>query len=102
MEFITGLFAQPPCPPEKKRDVDRLIEELIKIGSTDDYLSERPGGTFNMQCRHVLARDIGKRLHEIGGLPLMTFAEKKVKRKLKMVLASHLGYCWTDIGDWKY
>lgn len=102
MDFFTSLFVQPPCPPEKRHEVDRLIEELIKIGRTDDYLSERPGGGYNIQCRHLRARDIGKRLHEIGGLPLMSFAAKKVKRKLKKIISSHLDYCWIDIGDWQY
>jgi hypothetical protein len=101
VEFLRDLFAQPPCPPALRQTVDKLIEDLIQIGRTDDFLSERPGSPFNMQCRHTRAREIGKRLFEIGGLDLMLFARRQVRRKLKQNLASHLDYAWTDVGDWE-
>ena len=41
------------------------------------------------------------KLNQIGGLELMQAARAHVKRKLKMVMAEHLDYCWQGIGDWK-
>jgi hypothetical protein len=100
MGFFDFLSGKKPYPPEQKAEVNRLIEELIKIGKQDDYLSERPGGPFNSQCRHIRARDIGRRLNEIGNLDLMELAFKQVKKKLGVNLSSHLEYAWTDIGKW--
>ena len=100
MGFLTDLFGPKPFPAHAKQDVDKLLSELIRIGATDDYLSERPGPPFNLQCRHIRARDIGKRFHEIGGLPMMEYAHKIVRKKLGMKLVSHLEYAWSDIGDW--
>jgi hypothetical protein len=76
------------------------MDELIMIGKTDDYLSERPGGGFNMQCRHIRTREIGSRLHEIGGFELMEDANNKVRKKLGVSLSEHLFYAWAEIGDW--
>ncbi len=100
MGFLADLFGLKPYPAHAKEEVQRLIAELIRIGETDDYLSERPGPPFNYQCRHNRARDIGKRLDELGGYALMMFAHGKVKKKLGKVLVSHLEYAWTDIGNW--
>jgi hypothetical protein len=100
MDLLSGIFRKPPYPPNLKPEVDRLIDELIKIGQLDDFLSERPGGPFNAQCRHTRARDIGRRLGEIGGLPLMEMAQQKVRKKLGANLAAHLEYAWTDVGPW--
>jgi hypothetical protein len=77
-----------------------LVSELIRIGETDDFLSERPGPPFNFQCRHIRSREIGKRLDELGGLRLMEFVHKKVKKKLGKILVSHLEYAWSEIGNW--
>lgn len=100
MGFISELFGPKPYPAHAKEEVDRLVNELIRIGETDDFLSERPGPLFNFQCRHIRTRDIGKRLHELGGMRLMEYVYKKVQKKLGKVLASHLEYAWTEIGDW--
>ena len=102
MDFVRGLFAGPPPAPSSNRpEVNKLLEELVKIGKTDDYLSERPGSPFNAQCRHLRARQIGKRLHEIGGLELMQYAHQFVRRKIGRGLSDHLEYAWVDVGDWK-
>jgi len=71
------------------------------IGLKEDYLSEHPGSGFNAQCRHLRARQIGLRLHQIGGVELMLWAFKKVKKKAGKVPASHLEYAWTDVGGWQ-
>jgi hypothetical protein len=100
MGIFGWLFANPPCPAEFKPEVKRLLDELIQVGRQDDYLSERPGGPFNVQCRHVRARQIGSRLNEIGGMPLMEYVFDQVRRKLGKELASHLEFTWAEIGRW--
>lgn len=77
-----------------------MVEELVRIGKAEDFLSERPGGSFNAQCRHVRARDIGKRLNEIGGFALMEQIYKRIRKQLGAQLASHLSYAWADIDKW--
>ncbi len=99
MNFLSDLFVK-PYPPHAKSEVERLIDELVRIGRTDDFLSERPGGGFNRDSRHIRAREIGKRLDEIGGLPLMEFANRSVRRKLGKNLSWHLEAAWKDIGKW--
>ncbi len=103
MNIINLIFGHPAIRQlsgAEKQEVNRLIEELIKIGQMDDFLSLQPGGPFNVKCHHVRARKIGERLNDIGGLALMQAARARVKRKLKAVMAEHLDYCWQDIGDW--
>ena len=98
------LFGHPAIrklPPQEKKEVNKLLEQLIKIGKMDDYLSLQPGGPFNSRCHHTGARRIGERLNQIGGLELMDAARWHVKRKLKEKLAEHLDYCWQDIGGWQ-
>lgn len=100
MGFLDTLLNIPPCPPDRRAEARRLLDELAQIGRSDDFLSERPGGRFNAQCRHVRAREIGKRLDEIGGLPLMDYAHRRLRRVLGKELASHLEYAWAEIGRW--
>lgn len=99
MDFLTDLFSK-PYPSHAKQEVERMLDELAQIGKTDDYLSERPGSGFNRDCRNVRARDIGKRLDEIGGLPLMEYANRQIRRKLGKNMSWHLEACWKDIGKW--
>jgi hypothetical protein len=99
MNFITDLFTK-PYPDHAKQDVERLIDELVRIGKTDDFLSERPGAGFNRDCRNIRAREIGQRFNEIGGLALMEYANRQVRRKLGKNLSWHLEAAWKDIGKW--
>jgi len=101
MNLFQNLFGQAPCPPDRKQEVDRLINELVIIGKQYDFLSERPGGVFNSQCRHVRAREIGKRLIVIGKYPLMEYVIKRVKKKLGASLSNHLEYAWDDLAGSK-
>lgn len=102
MDFIWNIVdGGPPCPAGDKDEVEKILEELTKIGKQDDFLSERPGYGFNSQCRHVRAIAIGRQLHAIGGMPLMDWVLKKIKRRLKAQLASHLEYAWDGVGEWK-
>jgi hypothetical protein len=100
-DWIKDLFLQMPCPQPKRPEVENLLAELIKIGQTDDFLSERPGAGFNSQCRNLRSIQIGQRLHSMGGLALMEWARFKVKRKLKAQIASHLDYAWDHVGDYR-
>lgn len=99
-DFLQDIFRKPPYPPNSREEINRLIQELIQIGETDDFLSERPGHPFNMQCRHIRARQIGTRLDELGGLELMLYVHNKVKSRLGKTLIAHLEYCWAEIGKW--
>jgi hypothetical protein len=104
MSIWTRIFGHPAIrklPPQSKKEVNKLLSELVKIGRQDDFLSTQPGGHFNVRCHHVQARRIGTRLNEIGGLELMQAARSEVKQKLKAVMAEHLDYCWQDIGEWQ-
>ncbi len=100
LEFFESIFGSSPYPAQNREEVQRLVDELLKIGRQDDFLSERPGSPFNSQCRHTRAREIGKRLNEIGGMRLMEWVHQRVKRKLGIALASHLEYAWAEIGEW--
>ncbi len=104
MSILDSIFGHPAIrslPPEQRKEVNRLLADLVKIGQLDDFLSVQPGGQFDIRCHHVGARRIGQRLHQIGGLELMRAAHAHIKRKLKPVMAEHLDYCWQDIGGWQ-
>jgi hypothetical protein len=95
-----GIFGKRLYPSRLKPEVERMIEDLVRIGKQEDFLSERSGGSFNSQYRHVRAREIGARLDEIGGVALMEYVQKRVRKKLGENMAAHLAYAWTDIGKW--
>jgi hypothetical protein len=114
MDFIRNLFGGNQDAPdsllnncknssEKQqliKEAEQLNQELVKIGRSDDYLSEMPGGAYTTDCRHRRGREIGTRLYEIGGIPFMERAIKQVKRQHGASLATHLSYAWKDIGGW--
>jgi len=100
MGFFLDLFSK-PYPPELEREVEKFKSELFQIGIEQDYLSERPGGAFNHQCRHVRTREIGRRLNEIGDLELMKWMHRKVQKKLSKNKAEHLEYAWDGVGPWQ-
>lgn len=90
-----GLFSK--YPGKFKAEVTALENELAAIGKADDFLSERPGGQFDRDCRHIRAREIGARLHEIGGLALLEDEVKRMRKRLDPSLAEHMEYCWRGI-----
>ncbi len=97
---LFDIFGRKPYPSAQKNEVDHLIENLVRIGQKEDFLSERPGGSFNAQCRHTGAREIGARLAAIGGFELMEYVLKRIRKRLGANLAAHLSYAWTDIENW--
>jgi hypothetical protein len=104
LEFIKQLFGfgdeQVHLSGAQKSEADSLIKELIQIGISQDYLSERPGGAFNAHCQNQRAREIGSKLDKLGGMPLMLQAFQKVQKKAGKTAASHLEYAWVEIGRW--
>ncbi len=100
MSFMRDLLFK-PYPAERARDVETLLKELLVIGRESDFLSERPGGGFNGNCRNIRAREIGRRLDEIGGLELMLWVHRQVRKKMGRAMAEHLEYAWDGVGDWK-
>ena len=98
---LFDFFKPHPFPKDAEREVQSLLDELIRIGVKEDYLSEFPGNGYNGQCRHVRTRMIGKRLDEIGGNELMKWAYWRVQKKAGVVPASHLEYAWQDVGHWQ-
>ncbi len=101
MDWLKDLFLSVPCPPEKRPEAENLLAELIRIGQSDDFLSLYPGQGFNSEKRNLRAIQIGRRLNDLGGMPLMEWARFKVKRKLKTQIAEHLDYAWDRIGSWR-
>jgi len=101
MPFFFTWFKPRPYSAANSREVHSLLEELIRIGIKEDYLSEIPGYGYNSQCRHIRTREIGKRLHELGGNELMSWAFARVRKQAGKVPASHLEYAWNDIDDWQ-
>ena len=101
MIFLSDLLF-PPIPAGKRAEVDKLLAELLRIGRTDDFLSERPGGQFNVECRHIRTRLIGARLDEMGGIKLMAYVHRQVRRKLGRLLGEHLEAAWEKVGPWRY
>ncbi len=99
MSFLGDLFFR-PYRAEHRYEVEQLLTELLQIGGGDDFLSERPGAGFDLQCRHIRTRVIGVRLNEIGGLALLEYAFRRVSRRLGKPLGEHLRYAWDEIGDW--
>jgi hypothetical protein len=105
MSILDNLFGNPATTklnPHDRQEVAKLTAELIQIGKMDDFLSLSPGGVFDVQCHHRRARDIGKRLNELGGVDLMILTRARIQRKLKATLAEHLDHCWKGVGDWKH
>jgi hypothetical protein len=99
MYFLTDLFVK-PYPSHAQQEVTRLLDELVRIGKTEDFLSERPGGAFNRDSRHIRTREIGMRLHDLGGVKLMEYTNRHIRRKLGKNLSWHLEAAWKGIGDW--
>ena len=100
MSFFQDLFSK-PYPSEQAPEVQKLIDELIKIAKSDDFLSERHLPGFNSQHRNVRARQIGARLDEIGSMDLMEYVHRQVKRKTSKAMGEHLEYCWDGVGKWR-
>jgi len=86
-------------------EFERLVAELIAIGrkaenpnySNSGFLID---GASVEECRHPRAREIGNRLHEIGGWDMMSWANQAVRDTLGPIAAQELSAAWIDVGDW--
>ncbi len=99
MRLLKNMF-NPPYPRNEKQTVDALLSELLQIGQVEDFLSERPGGSYNRRCRHIRTREIGAQLDQLGGYALMEFVYERVRKKLGNQLADHLDFAWFNVGHW--
>ena len=99
MSLFGNLFNKPQRPavaPSRGTEITAFVVELNTIGLSDGFLSFRPGGKFNDQCRHIRAREIGMRLNMIGGSSLM----RKVYERVDCPKARQLAAAWDEIGNW--
>ncbi len=92
-------FFSKPFPRQNSDEMNRLMDELLQIGRKEDYLSERPGGQFDRECRHIRTREIGQRIFDFGGADSMEWMIKKIAKKGSKELAAHLEACWYRIGN---
>ena len=93
------MFFSKPFPRKFSDEMNKYIDELEKIAKEDDFLSERPIGPFDRDCRHIRAREIGQRIFDIGGAEAMEWMIKKISKKSGKDMAAHLEYCWYQIGN---
>ena len=82
------------CP-----EADPLLEELMKIGQTCDFISD-PGGNYNENGQHRRAREIGITLNRIGGIELMQAIYYRISVGLSPARARSLEFAWSYIGHW--
>ena len=92
-------FFSKPFPRQNGDEMNRLMEELIQIGQKEDFLSERPGGQFDRECRHIRTREIGQRIFDFGGTDSMEWVIIKINKKCGKDLGAHLEACWNRIGN---
>ena len=92
-------FFSKPFKREFSGEMNRLLSELTEIGKKEDFLSERPGGQFDRECRHIRTREIGQRIYDFGGADSMEWAVKKISKSCGKDLGAHLEACWFRIGN---
>ena len=92
-------FFSKPFPRQNGDEMNRLMDELIQIGQKEDFLSERPGGQFDREYRHIRTREIGQRIFDFGGADSMEWVIKKINKKCGKDLGAHLEACWNRIGN---
>lgn len=80
-------------------DADSLVEELIEIGQTYNFISD-PGGNFNKKGQHIRTREIGETLDRMGGIELMQAAYYRILASLGLTYARALECAWGHIGEW--
>ena len=92
-------FFSKPFPGQYNDEIKCLMDELVQIGQKEDFLSERPGGLFDRECRHIRTREIGQRIFDIGGADSMEWVIRKITKRIGKDLAAHLESCWFRIGN---
>ena len=92
-------FFSKPFKREFSGEMNRLLSELTEIGKKEDFLSERPGGQFDRECRHIRTREIGQRIYDFGGADSMEWVVKKISKSCGKDIGAHLEACWLRIGN---
>jgi tetratricopeptide (TPR) repeat protein len=91
-----------------------LIDELVRIGCGDGFLSTQPGGKFDDDNRHMCARAIGALIAKIGQQGIFKAGSRPLASDLFMEIvisnvaqkmadprhAVSLKSAWSDIGGW--
>jgi hypothetical protein len=84
------------------READRLVDELIAIGSEGGFVSSQPSSGYDRSGVSIRAREIGVRLNDLGGLRLMKQAWWRVRFELSPGSAGrNLDIIWDRIGEWR-
>ena len=86
-------------------EFNSLIKELIRIGEdvenpaycSTGYLRDRETAE---ECRNPRAREIGRRLNEMGGFEMMSKASDRVEKALGSLAIQELSWAWHKVGDW--
>ena len=93
-------FFQNPIPAMRSNPSSACSTSYTALAGRMIFFPSGPERAFNRECRNIRAREIGQRLDEIGGLALMEYANRQVRKKLGKNLSWHLEAAWKDIGKW--
>lgn len=113
---------------KKGKEVDKLVDELIKIGLDEGFITSSEAKFcsacgyetikegqkrkcpscgraqnrrhFDEKYRHIRARGIGERLNKLGGMKVMQTACAIVGDELGSTLGRELEAAWAFIGGW--
>jgi hypothetical protein len=81
--------------------VDRLVDDLVRIGTQHGFLSYYAGRKYDCLGRHKRARYIGERLNTLGGLELMQAACLRVDYRTRGKGGRLLEQVWDGVGEWR-
>lgn len=79
---------------------DRLVAELVAISLLEGLLTEHDKPGFNEDHRNIRAREIGRELHEKGGIELMLQVRELVAKARGGETAHELDWAWHGLGEW--
>lgn len=80
---------------------DRLVDELVRIGRQQGFLSHSGGRKYDYLGRHKRARYIGEHLNTLGGLELMQAACLRVDFRTNGSGGRLLEQVWDGVGEWR-
>jgi tetratricopeptide (TPR) repeat protein len=84
---------------ERLQEIQSLTEELIRIGHKSPRDSD--SSSHFLSSVKPRARQIGARLHEIGGLKLMLNVHARIGSSLGRTSARELEAAWGGVGEWQ-
>lgn len=84
------------------REIECLVDELVAIGREEGFVSTSGPKIYDCYGVSLRAREIGKRLNDMGGLRLMKNVWWRVRLALSPSPASRdLDIIWNRIGEWR-